>query len=183
MTRSINTWICTDIRKCVPLGQIGLSFYTWISMLTKKDPNYWYCSIYAGVKKNFQFANLRCVKYLAQKYGCANSLTNFILAIKTACKTCKTIDKTTDIVPLLLSPTCQGRLCLRLGVALGQLVAPRTGSLFCQLAGSLPALWDPHMPHPLQDMPLTQLFSKTFGYPSEHKTESQQKILELEWGW
>ena len=133
-------------------------------------------------EKNSQFANLRCVKYLAQKYGCANSLTNFILAIKTACKTRKTIDKTTDIVPLLLSPTCQGRLCLRLGVALGQLVAPRTGSLFCQLAGSLPALWDPHMPHPLQDMPPTQLFSKNFGYPSEHKTESQQKILELEWG-
>ena len=152
-------------------------------MLTKKDPNYWYCSIYAGVKKNFQFANLRCVKYLAQKYGCANSLKNFILAIKTACKTRKTIDKTTDIVPLLLSPTCQGRLCLRLGVALGQLVAPRTGSLFCQLAGSLPAIWDPHMPHPLQDMPPTQLFSKNFGYSSEHKTESQQKILELEWGW
>ena len=35
-------------------------------------------------EKNLQFANLRCVKYLAQKYGCANSLTNFILAIKTA---------------------------------------------------------------------------------------------------
>ena len=87
-----------------------------------------------------------------------------------------------DIVPLLLSPTCQGRLCLRLGVALGQLVAPRTGSLFCQLAVSLPAIWDPHMPHPLQDMPPTQLFSKNFGYSSEHKTESQQKILELEWG-
>ena len=131
-------------------------------------------------KKNLQFANLRCVKYLAQKYGRANSLTNFILVIKTAEKiTGKTIDKTTDIVPLLLSPTCQGRLCLRLGVVLGQLVTPRTGSLFCQLACSLPAIWDPHMPHPLQDMPPTQLFSKNFGHPSEHKTQSQQKILEL----